>query len=1400
MTKQTITTLLKLCLNSKVRTPLILSAFTITTLAAQTNETLTAGAFIINTGITPQTVNNGLKPYGMVYDLVKNYQVPVKWIINSTKSKDGIDFSHNGVDYRGAPFIIPAEYRTAAVNARITHWQTQGVAGASTISAITVPVHTTLRAMPIWTLDDQNGRIAEDYLINAGIPTSAYNWLAPANLGGCNDLFVMPHADPTWATHSNLLNWNQTNKGSIWAACHAVSVLEGLSNPGNPSQRMNFLSTPSLINYNNHGDPSAPFTYNYATDAYMQFMGIADDAFNNGSERVFLPQLGGSWRASTKIAIADPTQSDVPSKSPGAAAIVAYGKAFGDNNRGSVLYQGGHDHNRNTTSHRIAAQRIMLNFSFATANERAVVPTISGSSTVNAGTPTPFSLTVPSGYNINDYTVVWQSSCGGSFSPNNTQANVSFTPPTVATTTSCNLTAVITDACGRTFFETKSISILCDLNIAPTSAACAPYNNATIDLNITGTAPAAYTYNWNRSGTTGSGTGTSISGLVEGNYHVTVTSANGCVKSTSTPVVVTMMPSLSISATESSCTINDDKILSGAAVSFSASGTAVSYAWNNSLGTGSSKMINPTTTTTYTVSATSASGCTATANKTITIVTAPSASIAATESSCTANDDKIIAANTVSMTASGGVSYSWSNSLGTGASKNVTPSVTTLYTVTATDANGCAAISSKTITVISAPTPSITATETSCTNNDDKIIAAATVSMTASGGVSYVWNNSLGTGASKNVTPSVTTIYTVTATDANGCTATTNKTITIVSTPTPSITATESSCTNNDDKIIAAATVSMTASGGVSYSWSNSLGSGASKNVTPSVSTTYTITATDANGCTATTNKTITIIAAPTAIINATESSCLANDDKIINGATVALTASGGTTYTWNNSLGTGASKSVTPSVTTTYTVTATDANGCTATANKTITVVNGLSLSTSVTNVTCNGNNTGAINLTVTGGTTAYTFNWSDGVSTEDRTNIIAGTYTVTATDANGCTANTSATVTQPTALSITLNPTHIACFGNTTGAITTTPSGGTSPYTFNWGGGITTQNRTSLAAGTYTLTTTDANGCTATTSITLTQPTAALSLSTSITHIVCGSGTGAINLTATGGTTAYTYNWAGGVTTEDRSNLTAGSYAVTVTDANGCVANTTAVVNATSAPSLSTSVTHIACFGGTGAINLTATGGSPFTYNWSDGVTTEDRTNLTAGSYIVTVTNTNGCTQTTSATVNSPTQLTLAASPTQVGCYGGSTGAINLTASGGTSPYTYAWSGGVTTEDRTNLAAGNYTVTVTDANGCVANLAQTITQPTTLNLTTQLTQVTCTGGTDGAIDLTVAGGTSAYTYNWGGGITTQDRTTLAAGTYSVTVTDANGCTASTSATLTPQNSAPNPPTGLRH
>ena len=436
-------------------------------------------------------------------------------------------------------------------------------------------------------------------------------------------------------------------------------------------------------------------------------------------------------------------------------------------------------------------------------------------------------------------------------------------------------------------------------------------------------------------------------------------------------------------------------------------------------------------------------------------------------------------------------------------------------------------------------------------------------------------------------------------------------------------------------------------------------------------------------------------------------------------------------------------------------------------------------------TNVSCFGGNNGSINISVSGGTAPFSFNWNDGNTSQNRTNLTAGSYTVTVTDNTAQTATRTVVITQPaSALNSTATATNVLCFGGNSGSIMQTPSGGTSPYAFNWGGGVTTQNRSNLGAGTYVCTVSDANSCTFILQRTITQPASALNSTASSTNVLCfGGNSGSITQTPSGGTSPYAFNWGGGVTTQNRSNLGAGTYVCTVSDANSCtfILQRT-ITQPASALNSTASSTNVLCFGGnSGSITQTPSGGtSPYAFNWGGGVTTQNRSNLAAGTYSCTVSDANSCTFILQRTITQPASaLNSTASSTNVLCFGGNSGSITQTPSGGTSPYTFNWGGGVTTQNRSNLVAGTYSCTVSDANSCTFILQRTITQPASaLNSTASSTNVLCFGGNSGSITQTPSGGTSPYTFNWGGGVTTQNRSNLVAGTYSCTVSDANSCT----------------------
>ncbi len=467
-----------------------------------------------------------------------------------------------------------------------------------------------------------------------------------------------------------------------------------------------------------------------------------------------------------------------------------------------------------------------------------------------------------------------------------------------------------------------------------------------------------------------------------------------------------------------------------------------------------------------------------------------------------------------------------------------------------------------------------------------------------------------------------------------------------------------------------------------------------------------------------------------------------------------------------------------------TYIVTITDQTGCSIT--DTI-VVNAGSCSItvnadSITNVSCNGGSDGAIYISVSGGTSPYSYSWTGpggfSASTEDITSLSAGTYTVTVTDANGCSVVDSFTVTEPAAISISGVVTDANC-GNSDGSIDITVTGGTLPYSFSWSNGATTEDIINIPAGTYTVTVTDANGCTATASFTVNDITD-LAVTGNVFDVSCAGGSdGAIDITVTGGTAPYSYSWTNGSTSQDLVNIPAGPYSVTVTDANGCVTTASFIVNEPPAITVSANITQPTCGNSDGIIDITVSGGTPgYSYSWSNGATTQDLINVPAGTYIVTITDANGCTKQDTFLLTDQGAPTITGVVYDVTCGGASDGAIDVTITGGTTPYSISWSNGATTEDIVGISGGTYIITVTDANGCVATQSFTVNEPPAIVITGSITNASCPGSPDGAIDITVSGGNPPYSFSWNGGVfTTEDISGVGAGTYTVTVTDSNGC-----------------------
>lgn len=430
-----------------------------------------------------------------------------------------------------------------------------------------------------------------------------------------------------------------------------------------------------------------------------------------------------------------------------------------------------------------------------------------------------------------------------------------------------------------------------------------------------------------------------------------------------------------------------------------------------------------------------------------------------------------------------------------------------------------------------------------------------------------------------------------------------------------------------------------------------------------------------------------------------------------------------------------------------------------------------------------------GTATATVSGGLPPYTYQWYDiqtmtNVGTTNPISLPAGQYGVTITDANGCVWGSmyyqdSTEVPSIPAFSYPITTTAASCTNGTAtvGAIT----GGTPPYSYLWSNAATTASINSLVMGSYNVTVTDALGCSVT-NYTYIQQTPQIGVNTTPTPATCTQNDGAAIAFGSGGVPPYTYLWTNGGTTQSISNLLAGYYGVTLTDANGCIGNGGAYVSSSTPVTATYTTTPSSCTAATGSATLTVSGGvAPYIISWSTfpAQTGLTASNLSAGSYHFHITDANGCVRDGSVNIPPIDVVTLSLSGANATCLQ-SDGSASVTASGGTLPYSYLWTNGGTTASITNLAAGNYGVTVTDANGCNTTKNRYVASSSPVSVGLASTPATCIFAADGSVNANPAGGTLPYTYAWNNGPATQNNTSIAAGYYSVYVTDAVGCTAS--------------------
>lgn len=656
---------------------------------------------------------------------------------------------------------------------------------------------------------------------------------------------------------------------------------------------------------------------------------------------------------------------------------------------------------------------------------------------------------------------------------------------------------------------------------------------ATIQLNTTATG----TWTWTGPGGTFSSslqnpTIANSSVANAGTYSLSV-SNNGCISTATTSVSFLAQPIVQV---------NSSSICLGQGTATLTANGANSYSWSPGLSatTGSTVTASPSTTTIYTVTGTSINTCTNTATATITVNALPT---------ITSNTTSIcLGQGTATLTASGGISYAWSagTSSPTGSTVTAAPTNNTIYTVTGTDANGCTATATASITVN--PLPIVTV-------NSPSICTGSTATLTASGATNYAWSSGTtpSNAAVVTVTPSASSSFTVTGTDANGCTNTAISSVTVNPAAFVDAGIDDTVCLGNNFTLNAISTVGST------FTWNPGSLSGASQTQTASVTTTFTVDVIDANGCSGTDSILITVPPTFTLVTSAQPETCNGSCNGQTD-VTVSPSTGGFANYTYLWSPGNGNNATFTSLCAGTYTVDVFDAAGCSVNTTAVVTQPQSLSASLSAsTPALCNGSCNGTASISASGGTAPYSYSWSSLGTGNSPTNLCAGSYTCTVSDANNCSDTVQLIITQPAIITASITPISIVCIGQNI-SLTAVANGGNGNYQYSWSGGSTAGSGATVTSSptvttTYNLVVTDQNNCPpAVTTITV-NVNPPLSVVASNDVSICPGQNTTLTAIASGGNGNYTLNWQGGTNPNNGTSVSASpasttTYTVTVTD----------------------------------------------------------------------------------------------------------------------------------------------------------------------------------------------------------------------------------------------------------